>query len=267
MNSVVCVKQILDPNLPPAKFRVDSRARQVIPPEGIPLVLNPYDAQAVELAVRLKEKNGGKITAVSIGGQEAVSAVKYALSLGVDEGIALSDEAFVGSDSRAVAHILSRAIRKIGSFDLVLCGRQAADWDEGLTGAMLAGELDVPMINLVKGIENADGRWRFTRVISGGEQVFAVTLPALAAITNEAPQPRLPTGWGIISANRKQIPVWNAEDIGVDAARIGNGAAGRQLIELTAPERKRSCEIISGQTIAEASEKLARRLGETGAFL
>lgn len=267
MHIVVCVKQILDPNLPPAKFKVDSKSRQVIPPEGIPLVVNPYDAQAVEMAVRLKEKNGGKITAVSLGGPEAVSAVKYALSLGADEGIALSDEAFAGSDSRAVAHILGRAIQKIGVFDLVLCGRQAADWDEGLTGAMLAHELGIPMISLVKAIESVDGQWRFTRVISGGEQLFAVALPALATVTNEAPQVRLPTGWGIISANRKQIPVWNSGDIGVDASRVGGGAAGRKLIELTAPQRSRNCAIIGGETVADAAEKLARKLSETGVLL
>jgi electron transfer flavoprotein beta subunit len=267
MNIVVCVKQILDPNLPPAKFKVDSKARQIIPPEGIPLVMNPYDAQAVEMAVRLKEKNGGKITAVSLGGPEAVSAVKYALSLGADEGVALSDEAFFGSDSLAVAHILGRAIRKIGAYDLVLCGRQAADWDEGLTGPLLAEELGIPVVNLVRDIENVGGDWRFTRVISGGEQVFAVFLPALATITNEAPQTRLPTGWGIISANRKQIPVWNGGDIDVDPTRIGSAAAVRKLTALTAPERKRNCEMISKETVAEAAETLARRLGETGAFL
>lgn len=267
MNIVVCVKQILDPNLPPAKFKVDSKARQIIPPEGIPLVVNPYDAQAVEMALRLKEKNGGTITAVSLGGPEAVSAVKYALSLGTDEGVALSDEAFFGSDSLAVAHILGRAIRKIGAYDLVLCGRQAADWDEGLTGPLLAEELGIPVVNLVRDIENVGGAWRFTRVISGGEQVFAVSLPALATITNEAPQVRLPTGWGIISANRKQIPVWNGGDIAVDAAGVGRGAAGRKLVGLTAPERGRSCEIIGGETVADAAEKLARKLGETGALL
>lgn len=267
MNIVVCVKQILDPNLPPAKFKVDSRTRQVIPPEGIPLVVNPYDAQAVEMALRLKEKNGGKITAVSLGGPEAVSAVKYALSLGADEGVALSDAAFSGSDSLAVAHILGQTIRKIGAYDLVLCGRQSADWDEGLTGPMLARELGIPVVNLVRDIENADGTWRFTRVISGGEQVFAVSLPALATITNEAPQVRLPTGWGIISANRKQIPVWNGGDIGVDPTRIGAGAAGRRLVELTVSERRRNCEMISAETVAGAAEKLARRLGETGALL
>ena len=267
MNIVVCVKQILDPDLPPAKFKVDPKSKQVIPPEGIPLVMNPYDEQAVELALRLKEKNGGKITALSLGAQEALSAIKHTLSLGADDGIALWDEAFAHSDSFSVAYILSRAIQKIGGYDLVLCGRQAADWDEGLNGPILAQQLGIPVINLVKNIEPADGKWRFTRVIAGGEQAFAVSLPALATITNEAPQPRLPTGWGIISANRKQIPVWNAQDIGADLAQVGSHAARRQLIGLTIPERKRNCEIIDGENTAQAADKLGRRLNELGALL
>ena len=267
MNILVCVKQILDPNLPPAKFKVDFQSRQVVLPEGIPPVMNPYDEQAVELALRLKEKNGGKIVAISLGNQEALSAVKHALSLGVDEGIALSDEAFAGSDSFSVAYILSKAIQKIGSYDLILCGRQAADWDEGLTGPIVAQQLDIPVVNLVKDIETANDRLRLTRIISGGEQVFAVSPPALATITNEAPQPRLPTGWGIISANRKQIPVWNAGDIGLDLSRVGSKAARRRLTDLLVPERKRSCEMIGGENAAGAAGTLVKRLHELGAFL
>ncbi len=267
MNILVCVKQILDPALPPAKFKVDPESRQVIPPEGIPPVMNPYDEQALELALRLKEKNGGKVVAISLGTQEALSAVKHALSLGVDDGIALSDEAFAGSDSFSTAYILSSAIRKIGSYDLVLCGRQAADWDEGLTGPIVAQKLGIPIVSLVKDIEPANGKLRLTRVIKGGEQVFAVSLPALATITNEAPQPRLPTGWGIISANRKQIPVWNAGDMGVDLSQVGSKAARRRLTDLSVPERKRSCEIIGGESVSEAAGKLVRRLNELGAVL
>jgi electron transfer flavoprotein beta subunit len=267
MNILVCVKQILDPALPPAKFKVDPESRQVIPPEGIPPVMNPYDEQALELALRLKEKNGGRVVAISLGGKEALSALKHALSLGADDGIALSDEAFAGSDSFSTAYILSIAIRKIGIYDLILCGRQAADWDEGLTGPILAQQLDIPVINLVKDIEPANGKLRLTRVIKGGEQVFAVSVPALATITNEAPQPRLPTGWGIISANRKQIPVWNAGDIGVDLSRVGSKAARRRLTDLFVPERKRNCEIIGGESVSEAAGKLVRRLNELGAIL
>jgi electron transfer flavoprotein beta subunit len=267
MNILVCIKQILDPNLPSVKFKVDRKTMQVILPEGVPLVMNPYDAQALELALRLKEKNGGKVVAISLGGQEAVSAVKYALSLGIDEGVALSDEAFAGSDSFAVALILSRAIQKIGSYDLVLFGRQSADWDEGITGQIVAAMLDIPAVNLVKGIEPSDGKWRFTRIISGGEQVFAVSLPALATITNEAPQPRLPTGWGIVSANRRQIPVWNAGETGVDPSQVGANAARRRLTDLSVTERKRSCEIIGGENVSEAADKLVRRLNERGAGL
>ncbi len=134
MNIIVCVKQIPDPEIPPAKFRLDSESKRVVPPEGIPPVINPYDAQAVELALRLKEKHGGKITVLSLGSTASSSVVKHALSMGADEGIVLTDEAFEESDSFATAYILTKAIQKIGVYDLILCGRQAADWDEGLVG-------------------------------------------------------------------------------------------------------------------------------------
>ncbi len=266
MNIIVCVKQILDPDLPPAKFRVDEQSKRVIPPEGIPFVMNPYDEQALELALRLKEKNGGKIIILSAGGQEALSSIKHALSLGADDGFALSDEAFDGSDSFSVAYILSCAIKKIGNYDLVLCGRQAADWDEGLTGPLVAHRLGIPVINLVREIELSNDKLRFTRVISGGEQVFDVAAPALATVTNEAPQPRLPTGWGIIAANRKQIAVWNAGDIGADVSLVGGRARRRKLTGLFVTERNRSCEFIGGENVLEAADKLAQRLNQLGAI-
>lgn len=267
MDILVCVKQILDPNLPPAKFKVDAKSKQVVQPEGIPLVMNPYDEQAVELALRLKEKHNGKVTVLSLGSEEAISAIRHALSLGADEGIALSDEAFAGSDSFSIAYILSNAIQKVGSYDLVLCGREAADWDEGLTGPVLAQKLGIPLVSLVKDIDIADGQLSLTRVISGGEQVFTVPMPALATVTNEAPQPRLPSGWGIISASRKEIPVWNAQDIGADPSEVGGNAARRSLADLSIPQRKRTCEMVDGESTSEAAGKLAERLNEMGVIL
>ncbi|MBC7325965.1 MAG: electron transfer flavoprotein subunit beta/FixA family protein, partial [Moorella sp. (in: Bacteria)] len=93
MNIVVCVKQVLDPEIPPAKFRLDPQGKRVIPPEGIPPVINPYDAQAVELALRLKDKHGGRITVLSMGTEAATTVVKHALSMGADEGYVLADAA------------------------------------------------------------------------------------------------------------------------------------------------------------------------------
>lgn len=264
MNIIVCVKQILDPEIPPAKFRLDSKSKRVMPPEGIPPVISPYDAQAVELALRLKEKHGGKITVITMGSDVSGSVVKHALSMGADEGVVLVDEAFEGADSFSTAYLLTRAIQKIGDYDLVLCGRQAADWDEGVVGSIIAENLGLPLVTLAKAIDITGGEMRVERVTLDGYQVFVVPVPALVTVSNEVGQPRLPSGWGIISAARKQIPVWNARDIDADPSRIGATAARRKLLDLFIPARERKCEIIQGETTAEASVKLATRLRETG---
>ncbi|MDH5696034.1 MAG: electron transfer flavoprotein subunit beta/FixA family protein [Dehalococcoidia bacterium] len=262
MNTIVCIKQILDPEIPPAKFRLDSESKQVIPPEGIPPVINPYDEQAVELALRLKDKQEGKITVVTLGSDAATSIVKHALAMGADEGVILADEVFEGSDSFSTAYILTKAIQKIGDYELVLCGRQAADWDEGLVGSVIAENLGLPLVTLAEAVDVADGELRVKRVTLDGYQVFAVPTPAVVTVSNEVGQPRLPSGWGIIAAARKQVPVWNAGNIDVNPSQVGAGAARRKLVKLFIPLRERKCEIVQGETTAEASVKLAARLRE-----
>ena len=267
MKIIVCIKKIPDPEIPPAKFNLDSEAMRVIPPDGIPPVINPYDEQAVELAIRLKEKYGGTITVLSIDEEASPKIVRHALSMGADEGIVLSDETFAGSDSFGTAHILGQAIKKIGEFDLVLCGRQAADWDEGLVGSILAEKLDLPLITLAEDIwlENQDqNNLKVKRVILDGYQVFAVPIPAVVTVSNEVGPARLPSGWGIISASKKEVPVWTASDIVADITKLGPNSARRKLVMLFIPERKRECEIVEAETTAEAAVKLAESLKDEG---
>jgi len=264
MNIIVCIKQILDPEIPPAKFKLDSESKRVVPPEGIPPVINPYDEQAVELAIRLKEKHEGKITVLSLGSEAVSSIVKHALAMGADDGVVLAGKAFDGSDSFSTAYILSKAIQKVGDYDLVLCGRQAADWDEGVVGSIIAENLGLPLVTLAKEVDVADGELKVKRVTLDGYQVFAVPMPALVTVSNEVGQPRLPSGWGIISAARRQIPVWDAGDIDADLSQVGAGASRRKLTKLFIPARERKCEIVEGEETAEAAVKLATRLRESG---
>lgn len=266
MNIIVCVKQIPDPEIPPAKFKVDTESKRVVPPEGIPPVINPYDEQAVELALRLKDKHGGKITVLTIGNEAASSVVKHALAMGADEGVILTDEAFEGSDSFSTAYILSQAIKKVGDYDLVLCGRQAADWDEGLVGSIIAENLSLPLVTFAEAVDVAGKELQVKRAALDGYQLFSVPRPAVVTVSHEAGRARLPSGWGIVSASRRQIPVWQASDIDVAPSKIGEGAARRKLVKLFIPARERKCEIIEGKTTAEASAKLAERLREEGAI-
>lgn len=264
MDIIVCVKKIPDPEIPPAKFKLDMESKRVIPPEGIPPVINPYDEQAVELALRLKDKYGGKITVLTIDNDADTSIIKHALAMGADEGIVLADKAFEGSDSFSIAHILSQAIQKVGNYDLVLCGRQAADWDEGLVGAIIAENLSLPLVTLAEAADVVDRKLKVKRVTLDGYQIFAVPSPAVVTVSNEVGQPRLPSGWGIISASRKQVPVLNAGDIDANPSQIGAKAARRSLVKLFIPVREKKCEIIDGETTAEASVKLAERLRKAG---
>jgi electron transfer flavoprotein beta subunit len=263
MNIVVCVKQVLDPEMPTEKFRV--KDNQVIPPEGIPLVINPCDAQAVEAALRVKEKHGGKITAITVGAAESIEVVRRALAMGADEGIILTDDAFAGSDSLATAYILAQAIQKIDAFDLVLCGREAADWSMGIVASVLAERLNLPLISLAKNIDLLDNNiLKVERIIPDGNQVFEVSLPAVLTVSNEIGLPRLPTGMGIINAVRKKIPVWSNQDINADVSLIGASAEASNLLSLSLPERERKCEIVSGESPDEVAGNLAGKLRAAG---
>jgi electron transfer flavoprotein beta subunit len=266
MNMIVCVKQVPDPEIPPGKFRIDPEAKQVIPPEGISPIINPYDERAVELALRLKEKHGGKITVLTLGDLASMKVVKHALSMGADEGVILSDQAFEGSDSFGTAYILTKAIQKVGNYDLILCGRQAADWDEGLVGSIIAENLSLPLVTLAVAIDVMEKELKVKRVTLDGYQLFSMPVPAVITVSQEVGRPRLPSGRGIILAARKQLPVWNAKEIGIDPSQIGAKAAVRKVIKLFITDRERKCEMIQGETPAEASIKLAERLREAGAI-
>jgi electron transfer flavoprotein beta subunit len=264
LNIVVCIKQVIDPQIPPSKFKINAEAKRVVPPEGIPPVINPYDAQAVELAVKLKEKHNGKITVLTVGDEASGSVLKHAFAMGADEGAILKDATFAGSDNFSIAYILSMAIRKIAEYDLILCGRQAADWDEGTIGPIIAENLGIPLVNLAKEIDVADGMLKVQRTILDGYQIVTSLMPSVVTVSNEAGAPRLPSGWGIISAAKKQIPVWDSQYLETDASLVGSGAARKELVELYRPDQSRKCETFTGETPDEAAGKLVQALRNAG---
>src|SRR3990170_8075846 len=172
MHTIVCVKQVLDPEIPPAKFKIDPEAKKVIPPAGVPPVISVFDERAVEAACRLKDKHKGKITVISMGSGKASDVVKHAISMGADDGFVLQDEAFENLDSFGTAYVLGKAIQKIGGYDLVLCGRQAADWGAGQGGSILAEILGIPVVTLACNIEAVDKKLRVKRMVKDGYEVL-----------------------------------------------------------------------------------------------
>ncbi|MBI4595207.1 MAG: electron transfer flavoprotein subunit beta/FixA family protein [Candidatus Tectomicrobia bacterium] len=262
MNIIVCVKQVPDPETPPAQFKIDSQANRVIPASGIPPVLSPFDEQAVEAALRLKDTHGGKISVMTLGNNLTMSVVKKPLSMGADELFILQDEVFEGGDSNGTAYALAMGIQKIGKFDLIICGRQAADWDAGQVGSGIAEILGVPCVTVAKKIDVADGRVKIVRVIMDGYEVLEAPLPCLVTVSNELGEPRYPSIKGIMQGAKKPVTAWTARDIEADLSRVGAAGARTKLLKLFIPVRDSKCTIIEGENPADSGAKLAQALRE-----
>lgn len=263
---IVCCKQIIDPEAPPSSFKIDTAANKVIQPANVPLVISPFDANAVEAALKIKDKSGGKITILSLGSNLDVKVAKSPLSMGSDELVLLDDKSFTEGDSWTTAYCLAMAIKKIGEFDIIFCGRQAADWDAGQVGSGIAQFLNIPIVTLAKKVEIIDGKAKIERVVTDGYQVVEVTLPALITVSNEIGEPRIAKLQGIMAAGKKQPIVWKPSDIGLDASQIGMNAMKSVLLKLFQPERDSKCEMISGESASEAGEKLADKMREVKLF-
>ena len=262
MNIIVCVKQVIDPEAPPSSFKIDAAANRVIPPAGVPPVISTFDEYAVEAALRIKEKAGGKITAISLGVNLQRDVVKKPLSMGVDDLVLLEDPAFAESDSWSTAYALSLAIKKIGQFDLILCGRQAADWDSGQVGSGIAEFLGLPSVTIARKIDINGNKALVERVIPDGFEMVETVLPALITLSNEHAAPRYPNVKGIMMAKRKEPIVWKPADIGADPAKIGSSGRRSKLMKLFQPVRDSKCEIVTADTPEEAAARLAARLRE-----
>ena len=262
MNTIVCVKQVLDPEIPPAKFKIDPGTKQVIPPAGVPPVISVYDERAIEAACRLKDKHKGKITVISMGSAKAADVIKRAISMGADDGFVLQDEAFENLDSFGTAYVLAKAIQKIGGYDLVLCGRQSADWSNGQVGSILAEILAIPVVTLACDIQAVEKMLRVKRMVKDGYEVLEAPMPSLVTVSSEIGLPRLPAGMGLMLARRKQIPVWKAQDIGAESSQLDKANANTEVTSLSVPTRKTECEIVAGNTPGEAGVNLALKLAK-----
>lgn len=263
MNIVVCVKQVPDPETPASQFRVDEAAKRVIPAQGVPLVISQFDAIAVEAALRLRDALGqGKITVMSMGPEGARDVIKHGLAMGADEGLLLCDKAFEDGDSYTTALTLATAIRKLGDCDLVLCGRQAVDWDMGQVGSFIAEMLGVPCITIAKDVKAVNGKLHVERVLLDGTETLEVAPPCVVTVSNELGEPRYPQLRQIMAAARKQVTVWTASDLGLDPSQVGAQGARLNLERLYIPVVESRCEFIEGETGEEMAAILARRLRE-----
>lgn len=263
MHVIVCVKQIPNPETPAHLFKVDEAAKCVLPAPNMPLVMSPFDEQAIEAALRIRDVLGNvKITVVSLGPESAREALKHGLSMGADEAVLLSDPAFQGSDSYTTVLALAEAIKKIGEYDLILTGRQAADWDAGVVGLGIAELLNVPAITFAKDVQVHERTVRVERVLQDGFETVEAPLPALVTISNELGEPRSPSLRQVMRAARKKATVWSAADLGLDPSQVGAVGARLTVERLFIPVKESQCEFITGASPQEQAANLLRRLQE-----
>ncbi|MBI3360900.1 MAG: electron transfer flavoprotein subunit beta/FixA family protein [Chloroflexi bacterium] len=258
LNIVVCIKQT-----PDTAAKVEVKDGHVTWGDS-PLVVNPWDEFAVEEAIRLKEKHGGKVIAISLGPETAREALKQAVAMGSDEAYLVSDPVLKGSDVLATSRALAKAIGKIDGVDLVLFGKQAIDGDTGQTAIATARRLGWSPLTYVAKIAEIDPAARtikVERLLEEGRQTVTSKLPAVISVVKEINEPRYPSFMGIRKASKLAIPIWSAADIGVEAGQVGlagSGVAWPEIMPL--PAREAVCEFVEGASPAEVAAKLADKL-------
>jgi len=235
--------------------------------EGVESIVNPFDVYAIEEGVRIKERTDGKVTAISMGIPSVAEMLRETIALGVDEAVLLSDRAFAGSDTLATAYALSMGIKKIGAYDLIICGKQAIDGDTAQVGPSLAEKLGIPHTTYVRKIDEIrDGYIRCERMTDDGYEVIEMTLPALITVVKEINEPRLPSLKGMMRAKKAQIPVWTADDVGADKELCGLKGSPTQVIRTFVPVHETKSEMIQGEPAEQARilvEKLLSMQFET----
>lgn len=266
MHIVVCIKEIPDPEIAPSVFRVDEAAKRVVALAGLPPVISPFDEQACEAALRIRDAASDpvkvRITALSLGEAADKRIIKHALSLGADAGVMLSDAAFADSDSHTTALALTHAIRRLADVDLVLTGRQAADTDAGVVGMLVAEMLGIPAITLARDVAVTDGTVRVVRALGDISETVETSPPVLITVAHELGRVRKASLRETMRAAKKSTQTWSAGEIGLEASTVGSAGARRALERLYKPVRDVKCEMISGVNAAALAAALVRRLAE-----
>lgn len=220
MHFVVCLKQVPDTS----EVRIDPNTNTLMR-EGVPSIINPYDAHALEEAIRLKEKTGGKVTIICMGPPQAKEALRKAMSFGADRAILLSDRAFAGSDSLATAYILTVAIQKVHEsepVDIVFTGKEAIDGDTAQTGPGIAQRLGFPQLTYAIKIRNIDDvSVTVERKTEGGREVAKAMLPALVTVEKELNELRYATLPNMMTAAAYEPEVWEAKSLPYEASQMG----------------------------------------------
>jgi len=236
---VVCIKQVPDTT----QVQIDPATNTLVR-EGIPFIVNPYDTHALEEALRLKDKFGFQVAAISMGPPNAEATLKKALALGVDKAILLSDRVFGGADTLATSNVLATAISKlhaeVDEVVLVLCGKQTIDGDTAQVGPGIASRLDFQQLTLVDHIEHLDlggKKIRVSRKLEGRHEIVEAPLPAMLTVVRELNRPRYPTVPMRLAAAEATVEVWNNQVLKLDEQKIGLKGSPTWVAKIFSPER------------------------------
>jgi electron transfer flavoprotein beta subunit len=254
---IVCIKQV--PNT--TEIKIDPTTNTLVR-EGVDSILNPFDGYAIEEAVRLKEIHGGTITAISMGPPQSESTLREAVALGVDEIILLSDRRFAGADTWATSLTLAAAIKKLGSYTLILTGQQAIDGDTAQVGPGIAAHLNIPQTCFVRKIESLENcKIVLQRLMEDGYDRVQMNLPGVISVVKEINSPRLPSLRGKRNAKTVELKVWNCDDLGLDDKDTGLNGSPTQVMSIFSPHHEKQVEKFEGDPEA-AVELVVKRLHE-----
>jgi len=262
MKIIVLIKQVPDTT----DVKIDP-VTNTLKREGVESIINPFDAYAIEEAVRTKERmaekgKGAEVVAVSMGPPQAEAALREAVSLGCDKGILISDRKFAGSDTWATSYTLSRAISKLGDYKIIFCGKQASDGDTAQVGPGVSMHLDIPQVTYVKKIEKFDESGATVeRMTEEGYDIIETPFPVVLTVVKEINEPRLPSLKGKMKAKKAEIAVWTAGDLGCDDDKIGLDGSPTRVVKIFTPPPREGGQVIEGEPI-DVAKKLAELLKE-----
>jgi len=242
MDIIVCIKQVPDTT----EVKINPETNTLIR-EGVPSIVNPFDENAIEAALQLKEKHGGKVTVITMGPPQAAEALKTTIAMGADEAILISDRAFAGSDTWATSYTLSQAIKKLGKFDLIICGKQAIDGDTAQVGPGIAEWLGIPQVTFAFKLETNDGKAKVERMLEEVNEIVECPLPAVVTVVKQMNEPRLPSLKGMMKAKKAEIKNLTAADIEADPTNIGLNGSPTNVVKIFTPPPKGGGEILSGE--------------------
>jgi len=260
MDIIVCLKQV--PDLQQIRIKRDTREPVL---EGAPFIFGAFEKNALEEAVRLKEKHGGKVIALALGTPKLKENILEALAMGADEAVILTDPGFAGGGSAGTAQALAAAIRKIGKFDLVLMGEGSADNYSGQVVGRVAELLDAPQITFVRELQITDNQIRATRDLEDALEVVEAALPAVVSATSELNTPRLPPLSAILKASKKPMTTWTPADLGLAKEQFGANVAMTKTLGNLAPQQERKQMVFEGD-LNKTVDDLVKALEREGVF-